>query len=342
MWVLRFVPVLGPVVAFLFACLVDSYYLFENHWLKSNWSFAERVKNVETRYSYHLGFGLPITFASWWWQVPPAVPIPKLTADQTCPHSSDPISNLALFALCYPICQLLTAPALPLPLDPSSPASGGAGLSFAARGKESFSMAAAEGGEEARGRKGHPGVPVRLPVLWVPEKVYEGVSGALGGLGGRKKDAGYGQGGSTAYGNVGGGGYGPGAGAGGYGAGGGGGYAQPGYGAQPTFGAQPGYGAPQQAYKEPPPPQQYPTNPAANTGSLNGGGWRTDYGSAGPPISVPGGAGYGAQATPPRRGHAQNSSLIGVGAEYAGGQGGVVDRKLDSLISEAARRKKGE
>lgn len=65
-YVLSWIPILGPILSFIYACLVDSYYLFENHWLRSNWSLSERIKNVETRWAYHLGFGLPITLFSWW------------------------------------------------------------------------------------------------------------------------------------------------------------------------------------------------------------------------------------------------------------------------------------
>lgn len=316
-YVFRFIPILGPIAAFLFACLVDSYYLFEPHWLKNNWSLSERIKNVETRWSYHLGFGLPITFASWW--------------------CADPIANLALFALLFPVLQLLTPAALPLPLDPNSPASGAGGLSFAAKGKESFSMAAAEGGEEARGRRGHPGVPSRVPVLWLAERGYGFVRGAfvgVGGGGGRKKDAGsYGGGsGGGGYGAAGGGyasgagyaggpsvgGYGNGSGYGG-GAGVGGGYANDPYGA--SNGAV--YAAPQATFAD---PAAFATNPAY---------------APQPPVAY----GVPAQAIPPppMSGYAGGGGYGSAGeGAYAGSQGGVVDRGLDRLIGEASRRRKAE
>ncbi|KAM0792279.1 hypothetical protein ACM66B_004970 [Microbotryomycetes sp. NB124-2] len=164
---LRFIPFLGPVISFLFACLVDSYYCFEQHWLRNRWSFAERVRFLESRWAYFIGWGFPITFVSWWFK--------------------DPLVNLALFGLFFPFFQVLASSSMPQPLDPNLPTSQ-LTISFLSKqtGQTSFSMAAAEGGEEARGRKPSPYVPIRIPVLLPAERVYAMLTAAFIG---RKKDA---------------------------------------------------------------------------------------------------------------------------------------------------------
>lgn len=264
------------------------------HWLKNGWPFSERVKFLDSRWSYFIGFGFPITFVSWW--------------------SSDPLVNLALFALFYPFYQVMATTAMPQPLDPNLPTSS-LTISFlkTQSGQTSFSMAAAEGGEEARGRKAHLWVPVRIQVLFFADVVYSALAATVVG---RKKDAagpgsygagapaGYGGGGPSAYG----------AGAGGYGG--------AGYGADPT------------------------------TPDRNSGGWRSDYGAS-PTGSTPGRSfGHaGMAATPPRRGHTMTESSVGVGeappapafgaygAGGGAGGGGYADGNLDRLIRSAAGRK---
>lgn len=208
--------------------------------------------------------------------------------------------------------------AMPQPLDPNLPTSS-LTISFlkTQSGQTSFSMAAAEGGEEARGRKAHPWVPVRIQVLFLADVVYSALSATVVG---RKKDAAgpgsYGSGAGAGYNGGGPSAYGAGAGAGGYGGGGG-----SGYGADPT------------------------------TPDRNSGGWRSDYGAS-PTGSTPGRAfGHaGMAATPPRRGHVMTESSVGVGevppapafgayGAASGGGGGYADGNLDRLIRSAAGRK---
>ncbi|KAK4058906.1 hypothetical protein OIO90_000352 [Microbotryomycetes sp. JL221] len=164
---LRYIPFVGPIISFLFACMVDSYYCFEQHWLRNRWSFAERVRFLESRWAYFIGWGLPITFVSWWFK--------------------DPLVNLSLFGLFFPFFQVLASSSMPQPLDPNLPTSQ-LTISFLSKqtGQTSFSMAAAEGGEEARGRKPSPYVPIRIPVLLPAERLYAMLMAAFVG---RKKDA---------------------------------------------------------------------------------------------------------------------------------------------------------
>ncbi|GAA6009022.1 hypothetical protein JCM10207_004068 [Rhodosporidiobolus poonsookiae] len=269
-YALRLIPFLGAPLSFIYASVVDAYYCFEAHWVRNGWPFGDRVRHIEQRWAYAFGFGFPITFLSWW--------------------SSDPIVNLAVFALLYPLFQLTSTVSIPQPLDPTYPSTSSSAPSFlhgaTGMGHGSFSIAAAEGGEENRGRKGSALVPTRVWVLPLASALYAALSAAFGtgsSGGGRKKDAGHGHGGGGRAGmaaardrfDA------------GYGA----------YGAPPqdVYGGQPtGYagGAPaphlaQQGFVQ---PQQGMAQPSA-------------YDPYGGPPSAYAGAGGGAQATPPRRGY---------------------------------------
>jgi hypothetical protein len=291
MLAIKQVPYLG-IVGFTYASIVDAYYVYEASWIKQGLSLSERVQALDSRWSYFFGFGLPITFVSYW--------------------SNDPIVNLALFSLAFPLAQITASSSIPQPLDPKIPTSS-LSLScvsppssppipltpatrFLPQAQGSFALSNAEGGEEARGRRGNPYVPIRIPVLFLADKLYALLNKNLGS---KKKDAGGGGGGAyggNGYGVVNGHGHGNGRIVGG-------------------MGRQP---------------------PMASTAPA------TRY-HAPPPLS---------SATPPRRGHTMTESSVGVGMggmPLAGVQGVGMeprrefeDRKLDSLISAAARRKKGD
>ncbi|GAA5830329.1 hypothetical protein JCM11251_001309 [Rhodosporidiobolus azoricus] len=184
-YAIRLIPFLGAPLSFFYASIVDAYYCFEGHWVRNGWPFGDRVRHIEQRWAYAFGFGFPITFLSWW--------------------SSDPIVNLALFALLYPLFQLTSTVAIPQPLDPQYPSTSSSAPAFlhgaSGMGHGSFSIASAEGGEENRGRKGSALVPQRVRVLLIAEGVYAALTAAFGmgsSGGGRKKDAGHGHGGGRA------------------------------------------------------------------------------------------------------------------------------------------------
>ncbi|GAA5910911.1 EI24 domain-containing protein [Sporobolomyces salmoneus] len=314
---LRMIPFVGGLFSFLYACIVDAYYCFEQHWLQNGWPFDDRVRQIEQRWAYALGFGFPITFLSWW--------------------SSDPIVNLAIFALLYPFFQLTSTTSIPQPLDPSLPSTSSTAASFLSANNSnstpaagaSFSIAAAEGGSEDRGRRGSPWVPERMRVLGGAELGYRSLRSAFGGPGGgggmgpgaRKKDAyGHGHGGGVRSGNP-------------YG---GGGYAAS---------TQQGGGI----------------DPHSQTQSSAYGSTYSSTSSANDPYSAAPYAGQVPQATPPRRGHAMNDSTSATSStspygnasspySRAGGASGVSgmgggyggDRHLDSLLRAAGGRKKGD
>lgn len=82
----------------------------------------------------------------------------------------------------------MASSAIPQPLDPNT-ISSTLSLSFLPQAQGSFSMAAAEGGEEVRGKKGNPLIPKSLPVLFGADKLYGLVSKQVS-MGIKKKDAG--------------------------------------------------------------------------------------------------------------------------------------------------------
>lgn len=63
---LRFIPYVGTALSFMYCCVANSYYVFESHWIKSNWPLSERIEYLESRWSYFLGFGFPISLVSFW------------------------------------------------------------------------------------------------------------------------------------------------------------------------------------------------------------------------------------------------------------------------------------
>lgn len=255
-------------------------------------------------------------------------------------YSSDPIVNLAVFALVYPLFQLTSTVSIPQPLDPSLPSTSSTAASFLSGSSSSatpaagasFSIAAAEGGSEDRGRRGSPFVPERMRVLVIADFGYKSLRSAFGGGGqssggGRKKDAGgFGHGGGVrsrdAYGSGGGYGNGP-----------------------PPVSAPLGINDP---YSSSPQRQQVPAPSAYGSAYASS--------SASDPYSSTPYAGQIPQATPPRRGHAMNdsadisSSPYGSSSPYArgGGGGGPTgmgyggDKHLDGLLRAAGGRKKGD
>ncbi|GAA5931242.1 EI24 domain-containing protein [Sporobolomyces koalae] len=320
---LKTIPLVGGFLAFLYACIVDAYYCFEQHWLRNGWPFDDRVRHIEQRWAYALGFGFPITFLSWW--------------------SSDPVVNLALFALAYPLFQLTSTVSIPQPLDPSLPSTSSTAASFlnatassaTPAAGASFSIAAAEGGSEDRGRKGSPFVPERMRVLVLADLGYKslraafgGAGGGAGGSGGRKKDAaGFGHGGGT----------------------------------RSAFNSPARYGASANTNAAGIDPYgggggAYASQPPAAASSAYGSAYASTTSSASDPYGTSTHTPYAGQApmaTPPRRGHAMNdsadvsSSPYGNSSPYSrnanvSGMGYGGDRHLDGLLRAAGGRKKGD
>lgn len=60
---LRYIPYLP--LAFLFTSLANAYYVFEITWINKGMSLPERIRHLEERWCWYLGFGVPITLLSY-------------------------------------------------------------------------------------------------------------------------------------------------------------------------------------------------------------------------------------------------------------------------------------
>lgn len=151
---LSYIPVVGSSLSFLFTCWVDSYYCFEFAWQAQGLSLAARVRYLEERWAYFLGFGLPTT--------------------ALCVMGSS-LANAALFALIFPSYIILAMYAKPTPQQPYSPSPP---VRSNVTGEEIYPLSS-------------PFIPVRLPifklVIWINAWVIRGIDWMTGG--GRRSTA---------------------------------------------------------------------------------------------------------------------------------------------------------
>ncbi|KZV71800.1 hypothetical protein PENSPDRAFT_577085 [Peniophora sp. CONT] len=151
------IPILGRLAETAYFSWVNSYYFFEHVWIARGSSLNERVRGLEERWAYYAAFGLPATLA--------------------CSCSSNPLFNMALFAMLCPPFVLMATHARPVPQEPYAP-----------KGNNAFPS---------------PLVPIRVPVfqpaIWVDNTVLRAIEwitrrkvGGGGGFGrekeGKKKD----------------------------------------------------------------------------------------------------------------------------------------------------------
>jgi len=140
------VPLIGPSLAFLFFCWVDSYYCFEFIWIARGFPLARRVRHIEERWAYYLAFGLPPAALCTW-------------------RSS--LANAAVFALIFPSYIIMATRARPLPLDPYNPIP-----------NDSSSTSDVS-------RYPSPFIPLRLPIfrliIWLNDSIVRILSVGTGG-----------------------------------------------------------------------------------------------------------------------------------------------------------------
>lgn len=135
------IPYLGRPLSFLFMCLVDGYYCFEQAWISRGWSLDRRMRYCEERWSYFVAFGLPSTAVSFF-------------------HPSG-LLNLMLFMLVFPFCTVLAMLA-----DPQPRISASGTLAASSNG---FGVA---GGHVYANGPLHRLVPSRLPIFWPTVKLH--------------------------------------------------------------------------------------------------------------------------------------------------------------------------
>lgn len=61
---LHFIPFLGPILSFVFFSVITSWYSFEYAWNCLNYSLEKKVQVIEGHWIYFLGFGAPLTVAT--------------------------------------------------------------------------------------------------------------------------------------------------------------------------------------------------------------------------------------------------------------------------------------
>ncbi|PWZ02992.1 hypothetical protein BCV70DRAFT_220190 [Testicularia cyperi] len=128
------VPYLGRWLSFLFMCMVDGYYCFEQVWISRGWSLERRMRYCEERWSYFVAFGLPSTAVSFF-------------------HPSG-LLNLMLFMLVFPFCAVLAMLANPQPrISASGAAAASTGYGSAGSGLDVSAPLSRL-------------VPSRLPIFW--------------------------------------------------------------------------------------------------------------------------------------------------------------------------------
>eukprot|EP00931_Biecheleriopsis_adriatica_P003912 TRINITY_DN105660_c0_g1_i1.p1 TRINITY_DN105660_c0_g1~~TRINITY_DN105660_c0_g1_i1.p1 ORF type:complete len:334 (-),score=64.69 TRINITY_DN105660_c0_g1_i1:52-1026(-) len=64
MYLLFYVPVVGPALYFLQSCWMASIYCFEYRWVHQRWTSNARLDYFERHWLYFAGFGFPVSFVS--------------------------------------------------------------------------------------------------------------------------------------------------------------------------------------------------------------------------------------------------------------------------------------
>ncbi|CAK9004665.1 unnamed protein product [Durusdinium trenchii] len=96
MYLLSYIPVIGPFLYFVHSCWMASIYCFEYGWVHQRWSANARVDYFERHWLYFSGFGFPVSFVSYF-----------------CPRFID----AGVFALFFPLFVLTATRAEPKALQ---------------------------------------------------------------------------------------------------------------------------------------------------------------------------------------------------------------------------------
>ncbi|CAG8483119.1 5279_t:CDS:2 [Paraglomus brasilianum] len=54
------IPLIGPVVSFIFFCWIYAFYSFEYKWTAEGWNLEQRINYFEERWAYFAGFGMQV------------------------------------------------------------------------------------------------------------------------------------------------------------------------------------------------------------------------------------------------------------------------------------------
>ncbi|KAI8997204.1 etoposide-induced protein 2.4-domain-containing protein, partial [Pilobolus umbonatus] len=94
-FILRRIPVIGSIAAFLLYCIFMSYYCFDYKWKNQDWTIEQRMAYTEQHWAYYLGFGFPAA---------------------TLTFFLSSLRSNAVFAVLYPCYIIMTSNATPLPV----------------------------------------------------------------------------------------------------------------------------------------------------------------------------------------------------------------------------------
>ncbi|CAG8831098.1 28013_t:CDS:2, partial [Racocetra persica] len=88
------IPVIGPIISFMYFCWIYAYYSFEYKWINQGWSLEQRIGYFEERWSYFAGFGFMFTVITFF---------------------VDQFLSAGVFALLFPLYIIMANNALPMP-----------------------------------------------------------------------------------------------------------------------------------------------------------------------------------------------------------------------------------
>ncbi|CAG8556633.1 19966_t:CDS:10, partial [Cetraspora pellucida] len=88
------IPVIGPIMSFMYFCWIYAYYSFEYKWINQGWSLEQRIGYFEERWSYFAGFGFMFTVITFF---------------------VDQFLSAGVFALLFPLYIIMANNALPMP-----------------------------------------------------------------------------------------------------------------------------------------------------------------------------------------------------------------------------------
>lgn len=160
------IPLIGRPISFLYICVVSSYYCFEYRFIATEGltTVRERVRFLESRWTYFIGFGIPSTILS-------------------SALFSSPTVNLAIWSLLFPLFLLMAAYSDPLPFDPTHPAKlhdlPGQDFAGSSKNRGTTKFANENLNPDARLPEWYP---VRIPVLYLAVLLDDLVTGFIGGL----------------------------------------------------------------------------------------------------------------------------------------------------------------
>jgi etoposide-induced 2.4 mRNA len=92
--IIYILPIVGPIISFIYFCWIYAYYSFEYKWINQGWKLEKRIEYFEERWAYFAGFGFTFTVITFF---------------------VDQFLSAGVFALFFPIYIIMANNALPMP-----------------------------------------------------------------------------------------------------------------------------------------------------------------------------------------------------------------------------------